>query len=378
MGRGTRRVLNYTTVQPQGQLNIDPSTIPDLIPKEIINQWQEGDTNPYYKIQKIDYPIQANRINYLESFFESFIDKLKERPIPGSKAGHEINGMKRPPTDLIMTGAKLDSNGDGTGSVYFKNYIPPEGESGSNNVFIKENKSDMIHFSLVSYTKDDYYEDDDGNQVINVIGSIKGERNDAVEYGLGAMSQVTNIDLSDQSTEIDFKDKKSNTGGESLKKSELFEALKNMKANAEITLLEIAEVMDLSGQVLTDKHVNALKTCNDLESMGIEDPITHIKDLEKTIKANADIVRKAELDASFGTDQEEKNYLRQYANKETNGLTGEKLAAKIEELKTDPIALKLAADKADYNSEQNNIGKVENKNTDSGDAVEGSVKVDKL
>jgi len=174
-------------------LKLNPDEIPTLVPSSILSQWMEGDSDPYYKIQKIDYPIIANRYNYTEAFFDSFVSKLNSRPIPGSKDGHETSWGKRGNTDILLVGAKMDKNGDGTGSVYLKNYFPPAG----NETLIKEAKSDMIEFSLVSYTRDSIEEKPDGSVSYNVVESMYGERNDIVGYGEGAMDQKTNA-VSDQ------------------------------------------------------------------------------------------------------------------------------------------------------------------------------------
>ena len=115
------RRLNYSQSKKKTRLIIDPTEIPNLVPADILKEWQKDDTDPYYKIQEIEYPIVANRINYKESFFESFINKLKERPIPGSRAGHELFSSVRPPTDFIMIGAKMVPASDGNGTVYFNN-----------------------------------------------------------------------------------------------------------------------------------------------------------------------------------------------------------------------------------------------------------------
>ena len=138
-------------------LTITADEIPNTIPQKALNKWQLGDDEPYYKIQEIEYPLLANGYNYLESFFKSFIKKLERAPIPGSKDGHEMSLGKRGETDFIMSGALIKPNGDGTGKVYFKNYVPKEG----NERFIKENETNMVEFSLVSGTRDERQENGD-------------------------------------------------------------------------------------------------------------------------------------------------------------------------------------------------------------------------
>ena len=153
-------------------LKIKADEIPTLVPETAMVKWMEGDKSPYYKVQKIDFPLVANGYNYVESFFESFINKLNRAPIPGSREGHEMSWGKRGKTDFLLVGGKIDKKKNGKGSVYFKNYILPEGESGDNANFIKENETGMVDYSLVSYTKDERIENPDGSVTWNVIESM--------------------------------------------------------------------------------------------------------------------------------------------------------------------------------------------------------------
>jgi len=360
------RCLNYAKTN----VKINPDEIPNLIPKDYLKEWQKGDPDPYYKVQEIEYPIKSNGLNYQESFFKSFISKLKNRAMPGAKNGHEIYWGVRPDTDFIMIGAKIESNGDGTGKVYFKNYIPPEGEKGSNENFIRENKTDMVHYSLVTYPKEETITDDEGNQTINIIKSLKGERNDAVEYGLGGMKQITNLDdensLDDLSGQAsNFTDPKDNNrqGEDNLKeKEEIFKKLIALKANAEITLVEIAEAMGLKNQVVTNEQIEALKIVNSIKKLGFKDPVPEIKALQETITTNAEAVLNAQLDKEFGTNPDsdsKENYLRKYAGQQIANMESNDFEVLKNNLEKDPIALKFAKDKADYNSDVNKIGVIE-------------------
>lgn len=442
---------------------IDPDSVPNTVPSTALKEFQKDDPEPYYKVQKIEYPVVANGINYPESFFKSFISKLKERPIPGSKTGHSVFWGERPNTDFIMVGGKIESKGNGKGFVYFKNYIPPAGAETSNDTFIRENKADMVHFSLVTYPEYHITEDKDGNEEVNAISSLKGERNDAVEWGLGAMGQETNAvadqrimsksrsnarskinsgnydnssswsfsasdgnnllgengdnwteyalwhmvedtsaetetkarykypygkngkvyrsalraiasragqqgldDLSNLASElIDLIDKKE--GGENnLNKDELFKVLNTMKANADITLIEVAEAMGLKNQIITDEQLEALKIVNSLKDLGLKDPVKDYEKVKNTIEANKESVRNARLDKEYGTEKDpvtnKENLLRHYAGQKAAGLDGDALENAIKELKDDPIAKRFAAERADYNSEANEIGVVENRN----------------
>lgn len=355
------RRLNFSDAGAEAVLNIDPDTIPTLVPKSIMDEWLKNDSAPYYKLQKINYPIKANGIFYDESFFESFLSKTKERPIPGSKSGHEMYWGKRPPTDLLLVGGKIEKNGDGTGSIYFKNYIPPKGDSGDNEIFIRENRSGMVHYSLVTYPEEDIIINENGEEEIHCTKSIKGERNDAVEYDLGAMKQVTNAGVTGEMNTYE------ETEEMEITKNDLVSRLNALKANGEITLMEVAEAMGLKNQVVTEEHLRAVNALKELEKIGIKDPVEDVKALNALFDENAKAVRNAALTEAFGASEKdeagnEKNLVRQYANKMVpESATGVELEKAINSVKEDPIAKKLAGEAIDPASETNVLGKAEGK-----------------
>jgi len=122
------------------------------------------------------------------------VNKLKDRPYPGSKRGHEWRS--RPCTDFYTIGGKVTTNADGkSGKVFLKMYVPKLGDTTSNEGFIRDVKAKMVNYSLVSYP-DYVVKTEDANsekhEVRHFIGSKGGERNDAVEHGMGAMKQTVN------------------------------------------------------------------------------------------------------------------------------------------------------------------------------------------
>lgn len=184
--------------ESDAKLNINPDTIPTLIPSESVKLLMEGDKDPYYKIQAIPYPSKGNGWNYTESFWQSYIGKLNQRAYPGSARGHSTMWGSRNTADLFVIGGEVKSNGDGTGTVYLKNYIKPVGESGDNSIFIAMNKAGMIDYSIVSRTRDETFQKADGSWECNCIESMGGERNDALDYGDGAMEMKTNAGAMDE------------------------------------------------------------------------------------------------------------------------------------------------------------------------------------
>ena len=337
-------IKKFNLRSSKAKLKLDPSEIPTLVKSSILDQWMEGDEEPYYKIQAINYPIMANGYNYTESFFESFLSKLNIAPIPGSKSGHELSWGKRPPTDLLLIGGKIDKKGNGKGTVYFKNYIPKVGDSGDNSIFIKENKSNMVDYSLVARTRDEY---DEKADKWNVLESVSSERNDAVQYNDGAMEQKTNSRKAEETIK----------GESKVNKEELLEKLKASKANADITLPEIAKALSLEALLITEDQEKNLSKFNQVATLaGSSDPVEFVKSLIEEKKANAAEVRKAKLNELAGNESED-NLLRQHANTyfENRELSDEN----IEAFKANAITKKLAGEKLDPTSKVNTIGVVD-------------------
>jgi len=319
----------------------------------------------------------------------------------------------------------------------------------------------MIHYSLVSYTKDEILNDKNGKTIINVVGSVKGERNDAVEIGLGAMDQKTNDEkkynpypnehsarirdpgdfqkgsfrrktikkgisiiigrLKGETTtttqayrfdakvftatqakawlkknkikyisfekatgkgniindDIDYYDYKE---GNYMNKEELLEVITTMKTNAEITLVEIAEAMGLSDQVVSEKHKNAIAISEEFVKLNIENPVEVFQIMQKQIKENEKAIFNAQMTEEFGTDKLQngsENLLKIYAIDKLKNIESDKLDEAIKNLKeNDPIAKKLSADIADFSSDINTIAVVEQK--EKNPAKSNRRKVDKV
>jgi len=180
--------------------------VPTLVPLSVLNALQEGDGDPVISTEMLEWPCRGSGGIYEKEFFDEFVNKLKDRPHPGSKRGHEW--WSRPNSDFYTIGGKVVANADGkSGKVFLKMYVPKRGDTTSNEGFIRDVKAKMVNYSLVSYP--DYVikvEDADGEkrEVRHFIGSKGGERNDAVEYGMGAMRQTVNKSGEDMHDDLLF------------------------------------------------------------------------------------------------------------------------------------------------------------------------------
>lgn len=327
--------------QSKEPIKIDASSIPDTISSDAKNEWIGEDKDPYYKIQKIEYPIKANGDIYVESFFQSFINSLKDAPIPGAKDGHVTQWGARGNTDFIMSGAKLESNGDGTGAVFFKNYIPKE----NNETFIKELNSNMIEFSLVAYVKEERIDKGDGEVEYHVTEAISGFRNDAVD--VGAMEQK----LNNKNLNIEK--------GEGMTKEEILKGLLTLKTNNGVDLPEIAKHLNLDSLLITDEQTAGIAKLNAIATLcGGKDPVEMITELQASVKQNADSVRAAKISEEFGPkewdDTKKENKGRMYAEQ----VLGDKelTAENIKEIKENSLYVSLAAERAVASSEENDLG----------------------
>lgn len=337
-------------------LNVDPSTIPTVSPITVLDNFgYSQEETPYFKVQEIEYPIIANGYNYTEQFFQSFTEKLNSRPFPGSADGHNMSWGGRSSTDLFLVGFKLESNGDGSGKVYFKNWIPERIGNKDNSAFILENKAGLVDYSLVAWTEDEEVVDDTTGQItMNVIKSIRGERNDAVEYGEGAMLQKTNAQVAlDNNNEEE--------GQKMAKKSEIFAGLKTLKDNLEVTLPEVAKHLGLESLLITDAQKANLANFDEVVKLcGSQPPVEFVKDLIKAKKENAETARENLLEKEFGPkvfkETQKVNSSRKYVE---NILGDDELNEdRIKELKSDEAYLALKANEADFNSNDNEIGEI--------------------
>lgn len=384
--------------------------VPTLISNTIMADLQGDDTAPFFKIEAIEYPANGAGGIYTKAFFNSFIGVIKKRPIPGSKRGHEW--ISRGKSDFYTVGGLLVDNEDGkTGVVYLKIYIPQKGDETENSGFIRDAKAGIVHFSLVSapesVTKID---PDTGNNVRYYTASKGYERNDAMEYGAGAMKQIVNsqgspldVDAAKaliESGQFDIKsdvegdaiqngrvyrsalrrlasraneedrtvigelismiDKPKN-GGKSVEKTEIFEALKNLVANAKTNLGEIAEAVGLKALMRNEADDANAETVKALNAKLGEKPIEALDAMIAENKANAVAVvenaitntlkiPKVIVNEKDGVKTEVANPSFDYAFAQVNGKKGVELAAAVEALKKNTVMLALQANAADGGS----------------------------
>lgn len=378
--------------------------------KKILDKLTSGDPSPMFKSEAIDFPVIGTGGVYEKSFFKSFINVCKERPIPGSKRGHEYSS--RPANDFYMVGGQLIENADGkSGTAVFLMYIPPFGDTTDNTGFKRDAEAGIVNFSLVTQPEYNVKKDDDGVERRHFTKTNGYERNDAVEYGAGAMAQVVNSKQND----IDFDELKNLvTNGKYSRKNiddeiiqngkvsypvlrsmiaradcenkaeignilsmidkasngrktmdvELQEAVERVQNAAKNGSIVIADVFKNAGIALRtedDKKNEELVKALNSKKLG-DDILVAVDTLIAQNKANADAIVKNEVSTVFGAEkvknakgEEVENPAYTYAFEKCSGKTGDALKNEIESLKNSAVMKGIRANQADPFSSINMI-----------------------
>lgn len=343
-------------------LSIDPNTIKTIIPLDKLKVLQKDDPEPFYVVEEIkDITEQANGVEFTKEFWDTYLSVLDDRPIPGSKSGHNHSWGATPENDLYVIGGKIKGK-----KVLLKNYVPPMGATSENKSFIRDIEAGLVHFSIVSWTEDLIETDENGMvKSIKAIRSVKGERNDAIEVGMGAMKQKVNKDQN----KIDPK----NNNNKELEVlvmadnlySDIVKNLQNQIENGTVSKVKVAK--DLKIEVVTDDHKTAVKTLKEIEKLIGEKPVDTIKEMKadaSTVKQQAyDNTREKLMVEAFGpvkqkVDGEEKENLKRQAAEPLVSVEIQKekdLKSQIETAKENAVVKNLSFQEADITSQTNDV-----------------------
>jgi len=120
-----------------------PEKIPSLVPPKALEAIQtEGS---YEFVEAIDVPTEGTGGIYTADYFRSLLDYLKQYPIPGSKDGHESQGI-----DFYTIGGELQMQSEKDGVCYLRILVPPNGWNSSNAALISSLKAGIPELSIVA------------------------------------------------------------------------------------------------------------------------------------------------------------------------------------------------------------------------------------
>jgi hypothetical protein len=388
-------VLNYAqSIQSQ----ITANDIENTIPAQAMNELMKDDPNPYYSVEAIKYPVIGNShirgvpAIYQEAYFESLENSLKVAPIPGSKDGH--SDSSKPFNDLFIVGMKIVKDGNGSGTAYFKNYIPPRGFVTDNFGLIRDAKIGLLRFSLVSKPVYDQSKINLLNEY-HVIGTRGGDRNDAVEQG--AMNQtvnskqvadfgllrdlVSNGQVTHENTDgnviqngkvsrpalrqivsrADCENKaeyselismidKTKNGGKTVELKEAIDMVGVAVKNGQAVFADIAKNAGCDKLIRNaedDKNAGIVTALNSLE-LG-DNPVEKVKAILAENKANAEAIVKNRIIAEYGMPEKDgaKNTAYDYALSKCVGKNGKDLDDALNALKDDGVMKAIRGSQAD-------------------------------
>jgi len=388
--------------------------IPTLSKIENLPVFME-DKEPYYKIEAIDFPANGTGGIYTKSFFKSYINKLKERPFAGSKRGHEF--LSRPNTDFYTIGGMIQENNDGeSGTAFLKIYIPQKLDS-DNYGFINDAKAGIVNFSLVTLPKSIKKRDKDGKENTYFTASEGYERNDAVEYGTGAMAQMVNSsnqedfeslkamihagkydaknkldgeivqgglvirstlrqkvscangeNKSEYAELISLIDKTENSRRKIVNKEELFETLSNLYKNGQTNAGEILTSVGIADKLRNEKDIENAATIKKLVDSFGADYLETIEKVKAENEANVDYAVKNAIAVVVGSETvknakgdsvENLEFSRAYEL--CKNLKGDELKSAVEKLPEDKFIKLIRENKADITSPVNVIKDSEKK-----------------
>ena len=388
-------VLNFK--QTASKLTADD--IANTIPANQLAELLNGDSNPYYSVEAIEYPAQGNTHiwgvpgEYTEKYFQSLEKALKKNVIPGSKNGHSYGD--KPTNDIFLVGMQLVGNGDGTGTAYFKNYIPPKDFNGGDNYgLIRDAKIGLLQFSLVSKPIYDEKELAKSGKYL-VVGSKGGDRNDAVEQG--AMKQTVNskesndfglmrdlvsngkvthenidgnviqngkvsrpalrqiVSRADCENKAEYSElismiDKTKNGGKTVELKEAIDMVGVAVKNGQAVFAEIAKNAGCDKLIRNaedDKNAEMVKALNAL-NLG-EKPIDAINAILAENKKNAEAIVMNRIIAEYGMPEKDgaKNTAYEYAYAKCKGLNGKELDDAMNALKDDSVMKVIRGNQAD-------------------------------
>jgi hypothetical protein len=367
--------------------------VPILIPAPALAAIKDNEASPYEIIEAIPFPSEGQGGIYTGKYFESLLNQIKERPLGGSKTGHENER-----DDFFTVGGKVEYTSENEGVCYLRIMIPEQGYETTNSGFIRSCKTGNQEFSVVANVEP--VRGNDG--VVYFVEDTGKARNDAVSEG--AMDQTVSngakeseimelisigkVDLTTDSDQLvhngtvyrraavklqssaDYKamaGRVLNAIGKQYKeknamtKAEIFEAVRIAVANNELTLEELAQAVNMQNKLrnATDEQRQKLIAAI-AEILGLppespaDEMIKAVEDALKDAESAAEAVADAEANSlsggkkirnADGTEDDNPVYL--YVKNQLAGKRGEKLKNAVKSLATDPVALALRSKQAD-------------------------------
>jgi hypothetical protein len=367
--------------------------IPVLIPDKALEAIKGDEAEPYEIIEAIPFPAEGQGGIYTGSYFESLLAQIKNRPLGGSKTGHENEK-----DDFFTVGGKVERTSENEGICYLRIMVPADGYETTNSGFIRSCKTGNQEFSIVANVEP--ARGNDGK--VYITEDLGKARNDAVPEG--AMEQTVSnsatekeimdlitagaVDIESDSSELIASGKvcrkaalrmqfngpdktlgarimnaikKNHKEKNQVTKEEIIAAIKAAIANNTLTLEEISQAVGMENKLRNaddEKRaalVRAIAGALELpEDTPADELLKSVTDILKDAEESAEAVAEAEANSlsggakiknAGGAETDNPAYI--HAKNQLSGKRGKALKNAAEALKSDPVMLALRSKQAD-------------------------------
>jgi lambda repressor-like predicted transcriptional regulator len=367
--------------------------VPILIPDKALEAIKGNEAEPYELIEAIPFPSEGQGGIYTGSYFESLLAQIKNRPLGGSKTGHENEK-----DDFFTIGGKIDRTSESEGVCYLRIIIPAEGYETTNSGFIRSCKTGNQEFSIVANVEPArgndgkvYFTEDLGrarNDAVSEGAMPQTVSNSATEKEIMDLIAAGAVETDSDSSELiasgkvcrkaalrmqfngpdkalgarimnaikkNFKEKNQVT------KEEIIAAVKAAIANNTLTLEELSRAVGMenklrnAGDEQRAKLVAAIAEALELPAeTPAEELLKAVTDILKDAEEAAEAVVEAEsnklaggakIKNADGIETENPAYI--HAKNQLQGKRGKVLKNAVEALKTDAVMLALRSRQAD-------------------------------
>lgn len=264
--------------------------------EKAFNALSEGDEKPFFFLVEIKFGEQNPATDgsiYTDIWADSYLEGLNEKPYPGSKNGHiGLYSSETVDNHTYVIGGQKVSND----TMVLKHYVPS-----NETTLIREIKAGLKATSVVDYHRVAIVEDEDGDWQEYVLDSMKGQRNDIIEWDLGGMA--TSIVTSSQKADINRDKGDINMAKEKVEKASYGEALEIIQEQSKMTGFSGQKIgEDLSEKlgftVMSSAQKEKLEKIEEFEKTSQKDVLTVIDEFKAEFDKNFEEIKAQKIKES--------------------------------------------------------------------------------
>lgn len=314
----------------------------------------KGDAEPFQFVQELKFGEKYTATDgsiFTKEWAESYVAKLNDAPIVGSKDGHTAmnweRSRERVSNEVYLIGSKFADDE----TVLLRHYVTKDMPEHEYNKLVKEIKAGLVSTSIMCMAEYNIvYNEEDESAVWYAVKSIGGERNDLVEWNQTGM--VSGLVAVSQKSPV-VNNEKGDKPMEALDINGAFAVLQTACKELKVDPVVIAEKLGFKEKLVTDEVKQKAEKLDKAEAIVgdigvfVEKQIQAQKDNFATIKAVA-------LEKEFGTNDVAKDVASDLIGDAP--VAQKDLEAKIEEIKALASMKKILSASADNRQKEHGNG----------------------